>query len=139
MLLVDTNVLLSAADTSDHDHLRCAELLDARTDLAVTAPVAAETAWMLDARLGATAEIAFIATIASGELPVVDLTTADCKRCHILLETYEDLRLGVVDASVIAIAERFAAPCKVGMTWLTASDASLQEAAGALLSVCAAD
>jgi predicted nucleic acid-binding protein len=101
MLLVDTNVLLSAADTSDHDHLRCAELLDARTDVAVTAPVAAETAWMLDARLGAAAEIAFVATIASGELPVVDLTTADWKRCHELLETYEDLHLGIVDASVM--------------------------------------
>jgi predicted nucleic acid-binding protein len=58
MLLLDTNVLLSAADTSDRDHLRYAALLDDRTDVAVTAPVAAETAWMLDARLGAAAEIA---------------------------------------------------------------------------------
>lgn len=106
MLLVDTNVVLSAADTSDRDHLRCAALLDDRTDVAVTAPVAAEAAWMLDARLGAAAEIAFIATIESGQLAVVDLTAVDWQRCRELLETYEDLRLGVVDASVIAVAER---------------------------------
>ena len=87
MLLVDTNVLLSAADTSDRDHLRCAALLDDRTDVAVTAPVAAETAWMLDARLGAAAEIAFIATIESDQLHVlisrlwIGSGAANCLRC----------------------------------------------------------
>jgi predicted nucleic acid-binding protein len=42
VLLVDTNVLLAAADTSTPEHQRCATLLDERTDLAVTVAVAIE-------------------------------------------------------------------------------------------------
>lgn len=52
MLLVDTNVLLAAADTSTAEHQRCAALLDERTDLAITTPVAAECSWMIESRLG---------------------------------------------------------------------------------------
>jgi hypothetical protein len=36
VLLVDTNILLSAADRSTPEHERCAALLDERTDLPVT-------------------------------------------------------------------------------------------------------
>lgn len=106
MLLVDTNVLLAAADTSTPSHTRCAELLDDRTDLAVTAPVAVETAWMIESRLGPAVEAAFVGSVAAGELDVIDLTPADWARCAELIAIYHDLRLGLVDASVIAIAER---------------------------------
>jgi predicted nucleic acid-binding protein len=106
VLLVDTNILLAAADTSTPDHTRCAAVLDDHTDLAVTAPVAAETAWMIESRLGPTAEAAFVGSIATGELAVIDLTPADWARCAELIAVYADLGLGLVDASVIAIAER---------------------------------
>lgn len=42
MLLVDTNILLAAADTSTADHARCAAVLDDHLDLAITAPVEGE-------------------------------------------------------------------------------------------------
>lgn len=107
MLLVDTNVLLAAADSSAPEHVRCAVVLDEEGELAVTVPVAAETAWMIESRLGPIAEAAFISSIASGELTVVDLTPADWERCAELVRRYFDLGLGLVDASVIAVAERF--------------------------------
>jgi len=106
VLLVDTNVLLAAADTSTHEHQRCAALLDERTDLAITTPVAAECSWMIESRLGPQAEAAFVTSIATGELAVIELTPADWARCAELIDTYTDLGLGLVDASIIAIAER---------------------------------
>ncbi len=106
MLLVDTNILLAAADTSTPDHARCAAVLDDHPDVAVTAPVAVETAWMIESRLGPTAEAAFVGSIATAELAVVDLTSADWARCTELIVVYADLGLGIVDASVIAVAER---------------------------------
>lgn len=39
---------------------------------------------------------------------VVDLTRADYQRCIELIDRYADLGLGLVDASIIAIAERLA-------------------------------
>lgn len=106
MLIVDTNVLLAAADTSTSDHGRCAALLDGRTDLFVTTPVASESAWMIESRLGPRAEAAFVASIALGEVGLIELTVVDWSRCAELIETYADLGLGLVDASVIAVAER---------------------------------
>ena len=106
MLLVDTNVLLAAADTSAPEHPQCAALLDERTDLVVTTPVATECAWMIESRLGVTAEAAFVTSIATGELARIDLTDTDWARCVELIATYHDLGLGLVDASIIAVAER---------------------------------
>ena len=105
-LLVDTNVLLAAADRSAPEHTICVALLDDHQDLVVTAPVAAETAWMIESRLGPAAEAAFVRSVADGELDVVDLSGEDWSRCAELIETYRDLRLGLVDASIVAVAER---------------------------------
>jgi predicted nucleic acid-binding protein len=85
VLLVDTNVLLAAADTSTTEHQRCAALLDERTDLAITTPVAAECSWMIESRLGPHAEAAFVTSIATGELAVIELTTTDWARCAELM------------------------------------------------------
>lgn len=61
---------------------------------------------MIESRLGPRAEAAFVTSIATGELAVIELTPADWARCADLIETYTDPGLGLVDASVIAIAER---------------------------------
>jgi uncharacterized protein len=106
VLLVDTNVLLAGADTSTPEHYRCAALLDTRTDLFVVSTVAVECAWMIESRLGARAEAVFVASIAAGEIGLVDLTLADWARSAQLIETYADLGLGLVDASIVAVAER---------------------------------
>jgi predicted nucleic acid-binding protein len=106
VLLVDTNILFAAVDTSTPEHTRCAEVLDDHTELAVTAPVAIETAWMIESRLGPAAEGAFVGSIAASELAVIDLTAENWARCVELIGRYADLGLGLVDASVIAIAER---------------------------------
>lgn len=88
------------------DHSRCAALLDERMDIAITVPVAVECAWMMESRLGPRAEAAFIESVAAAELTLIDLTSGDWARCAALVDEYQDLRLGLVDASVIAAAER---------------------------------
>ena len=107
-VVVDTGVLLAAADTDDAWHEQASTLIEARPadQLVLTGPVAVETAWLIGSRVGPPTEAAFVASIAAGDLTVVDLTAADWGRCAALLERYEDLDLGLVDASVIAVAER---------------------------------
>ena len=106
MLFVDTNILLAAADRSTPEHEQCVAVLDERRDVAITAAVAVETSWMIESRLGPGAEAAFVRSIAAAELDVIDLTPSDWQRCTALIDRYRDLGLGLVDASVIAIAER---------------------------------
>lgn len=106
-VIVDTGVLLAAADTDDTDHDRCSELLRAhRGELWVPAPVIPETSWQIERNIGPASEAAFLWLITGEHLRVIDLTLTDWGRCIDLIDTYADLGLGLVDASVVAVAER---------------------------------
>jgi predicted nucleic acid-binding protein len=76
-----------------------------RGALLVPAPVIPETCWQIERNLGPISEGAFLRLITTGELTVVDLTIADYERCATLIDTYHDLGLGLVDASIVTIAE----------------------------------
>ena len=105
-VVVDTNVFISAADTDEPRHDQCARLLDRRRgELVVPAPVVPETAWLLEARLGPSAEVRFLRLVTTRKIRVVDLTLADYERCVTLIEQYADLGLGLVDASIVTVAE----------------------------------
>jgi uncharacterized protein len=110
VLIVDAGPLYAAADRSDPNHRRCAELLTrARGPLLVPALVVAEVAYLIGGRLGAKAELAFARALASGELVVGPLEPSDLARVTELVEQYLDLPLGMTDASVIVLAERLEA------------------------------
>ena len=46
------------------------------------------------------------ASVAAGEFVVADLEPGDYRRCAELIDRYADMVLGLVDASVAALAER---------------------------------
>jgi predicted nucleic acid-binding protein len=109
VIVIDTGVLFAAADRSDAHHERCSQFLD-NTDavLRVPTPVVIETAWLIGSRLGVDEQAAFLAIVPS-EIDRVDLRDADWRRVAELVTTYRDLDLGVVDAAVVAVAERLSA------------------------------
>jgi hypothetical protein len=105
-LVVDTGILVSGVDTSEARHRESAQLLrDHAGALVVPAPVIPETAWFIESRLGPAAESKFLRLVTDGELSVIDLTLADYQRCISLIDTYADLGLGLVDASIVTVAE----------------------------------
>ena len=101
MLVVDTSVLLAAADNADPDHHACAETIQNTGPLVTTALVIAETAYLIGRQLGAAAEARFFRAVADGELQIETITPADARRIAELIETYADLGLGGTDASLI--------------------------------------
>jgi predicted nucleic acid-binding protein len=107
VLIVDTGVLLAAADVNDPDHATCAALLLGEPgDLVTTALVIAETAYLIGRQLGASAEAAFFVSVAERSVVVDELTADDLRRIAALVADYVDLPLGGTDASVVALAER---------------------------------
>ncbi len=107
MLLVDTNVWLAAADRRSDRHSDCAQVVRVhRGELASTVPVIAESSWLILDRLGADAQAAFLRMVTVSLLRVVDLSGADWSRCVELVEIYADLRLDLMDSSIVAVAER---------------------------------
>ncbi|HET7489354.1 MAG TPA: PIN domain-containing protein [Acidimicrobiales bacterium] len=109
-MLVDTGPLLAAADRKDPAHAASRQLLESHPGpLVTTAPVVTEAGWLLDRQLGAAAEATFYRAIAQGEIVVQELTVEDWDRIAELVDTYADLHLGGVDASLVAVAERLVA------------------------------
>lgn len=107
MLLVDTGPLVAAADPKDHWHELCAELLETETHpLVVPELVLTEVAQLVAARVGPQAEVGIAQAVALGEIRPVPTEREDWHRIGALAAKYSDLPLGLVDAAVIAIAER---------------------------------
>lgn len=107
MLVVDASVLVALADTSEHHHPACRDLLeDATGPLLVPETVVCEVGHLLQARLGPDAAVAFAASLARGELQVESIGAPGWVRVHELVQQYRDLPLGISDAAVVAIAER---------------------------------
>jgi predicted nucleic acid-binding protein len=105
--VVATGPLLAALDASDPDHAACASLLvDAAEDLVVPALVLGELDYWCHERLDVEVWLAFLEDVLEGAYRIEGPSTADLLRCHELQRTYTDLRLGVVDASVLALVER---------------------------------
>lgn len=107
MLIVDAGPLYAAAATRDRNHRRCVDLLiGAPRPILVPALVVTEVAYLLGDRIGPHAELAFAQSLDRGELIVEPVLDSDWPRIVELTEQYADLPLGIVDASVVALAER---------------------------------
>ncbi|MBV8955137.1 MAG: PIN domain-containing protein [Solirubrobacterales bacterium] len=107
MLIVDAGPLYAAAAKGDKQHDRSVQLLSSgERPLLVPALVLTEVSYLLSDRIGAHAELAFVRSLAAGELVVEPVLDSDWGRIAELMEEYLDLPLGMVDASVVALAER---------------------------------
>ena len=110
-LVLDTGPLLAALDSADVDYERCAELVtSAREDLVVPALVLAELDYWCHQRLGGDVWIEFLDDVLAGAYRIEPPSAADLARCRELLASYLELRLGVTDATVIALVERLGEP-----------------------------
>ena len=106
-VLVDTGILYAMADLDDAWHETVKAFLKNITDvLVVPITVLPEICYLLNTHLGQESERKLIASITQSELRVEGLTSDDFRRSLQLLETYSDVNIGFVDASMVAIAER---------------------------------
>ena len=106
-VLVDTGILYALADIDDAWHESVKEFLQTITEtLVVPVTVVPEVCYLLNTHLGQESERKLIASIIHGELRIEGLTNEDFRRSFQLLETYSDMNIGFVDASLVAMAER---------------------------------
>lgn len=110
MILFDTGPIVAAAFTTERHHRACVALFTslrrANERLLLPPTVAAEAGYLIDKLGGAQREIEFLEGIADGGFEPIEVTTEDYGRMAELAAQYADMRLGITDASVIALAER---------------------------------
>jgi predicted nucleic acid-binding protein len=68
-----------------------------------------EVSYLLAAGARSDVEAEFLRSLSGGRLVVEHATEADLARAAELVGTYADLRLGTVDSTVVAVAERLRA------------------------------
>jgi predicted nucleic acid-binding protein len=110
VILVDTGPLVAAALAGDINHVRCVELFTsvhlAGELLAVPSLVVTEACYLIAREAGPKVEAEFVRSLAAGDFSLVEVGPADLARAAELMDQYADLPLGVVDAAVVAMAER---------------------------------
>lgn len=98
---------MATFDRNDPDHEPCAQLLaEVRGVRVVPAPVLVEFDYFAARELDRRAVTTMIDEIRLGNYRIEDLTDSDYQRVGELLDMYADLRVGFVDAAVLAIVER---------------------------------
>ncbi len=105
-VVADTGPLVAAADRSEANHRLALSLVVALgRELLVPDPVVLEVDWLLRARLGDVPARAFLRALTSGSPRHLPLTAGTLERAVAIDERYADLGLGLVDATVMAVAE----------------------------------
>ncbi|MDY7093857.1 MAG: PIN domain-containing protein [Acidobacteriota bacterium] len=107
MIVADTGGIYALYDAGDRHHEAARIILESTSEpLIVPLPVVAEVDYFLTRYLGVDAALDFLDSLRSGAFALDHLKTGDLDFCYKLIKQYQDLALGFVDASVLAVAER---------------------------------
>lgn len=110
MIVADTGAVLALLDKDDRHHAALRELYEQRPDdWLLPWVILPEVDYLVASELGARAQDSFLADVADGAFPIEYGRHEDISRAHVIARKYGALRLGLVDAVVMAIAERLRA------------------------------
>jgi predicted nucleic acid-binding protein len=116
-VLLDTGIVYAYYDRSDRWHARARALIQGEhRGLILPAPVIPEADYLLGQRIGARGRLTFYAGILEGDYLVADLPRDAYPRVAELNRQFADLRLGFVDAAIVALAE------SLGLSRIATSD-----------------
>jgi predicted nucleic acid-binding protein len=105
-VLLDTGIVYAYYDRSDDWHARARKFIHSQEHgLVLPSPVIPEIDHLLGHRLGRRSRQVFYSGIVDGYYLVADLPRQAYARVAELNRQFEDLDLGFVDASIVAIAE----------------------------------
>lgn len=108
-LLVDAGALYAQADADEPGHGAVRAILERERETLVTTELAvAEADYLILDRLGPDVELAFLEDLAEGTYVVECLDQAQLRAARDLVGKYRDLRIGLADASLVVVAERYA-------------------------------
>ena len=110
-LIFDTGPLIAYLDAGDGDHDRCRVLIDETVEARlVPLTVLVEVEYHMR-RVGHPSGFAqLLADFERGAFRLLDLSTQWLLRAGEVLERYQDLGLGLVDASIVAATEMLSEP-----------------------------
>lgn len=108
MILADTSGLLALFNRVEPAHGAVRAVVEASTAPLVVSPyVIAELDYLIATRLGVDAELDVLSELAGGAYELASLSTQDLRAARSVVETYRDQQIGVTDASLVVLADRY--------------------------------
>jgi uncharacterized protein len=103
-VIADTSGLLALLDIDSESH---AQVRPYHASLLVPSTVLTELDYLATRRLGAHIVRDFYRSVASGYVTHLPIENADLERAFALMDEYVDANIGLADASIVALAERY--------------------------------
>lgn len=108
MILLDASGLLAAIDASQPSHEPAVSALRSAVPPRSLSPfVLAELDYMVSTRVSRAAARLLLVEVGNGAYQLEQFTSADVKRAIEILDKFHDLDVGIADASVVVLAERY--------------------------------
>ena len=108
MIILDTSGLLAAIDGSQRQHAAAAAALRGADGPLLLSPfVLAELDYLLATKVSEQAAAAILDQVAVGAYRLEPMAAQDIARAAEVIDQYRDLRLGLTDASLVVLAERY--------------------------------
>src|SRR5438309_3379388 len=105
-VILDSSGVIALLNRSDDAHARCVDAASTDDELIIPPLVLVEVDYWCRKAAASAAFASFVADIALGAYQLARLEVGDVVRSIEIADTYANLDLGIVDASVIALAER---------------------------------
>ncbi|WP_428121570.1 PIN domain-containing protein [Candidatus Poriferisodalis sp.] len=108
MIVADTSALIAFYSESGPQHDAVASWLAEHNGTMVVSPyVVAELDYLVATRKGVDAELAVLTELASGAYELAEIGPADVAVAASVIERDRDLGIGLIDASLVVLAERY--------------------------------
>ena len=108
MILIDTSGLLAALGHDVRAYKEARAAYEDDSGPAILSPfVLAELDYMLLTRAGVKAELELLREVAKGVFTLAEFGPRDVAQAATVAEQYQDLRIGLADASIVVLAARY--------------------------------
>jgi predicted nucleic acid-binding protein len=107
-MVLDTSGLLAAIDSAQSRHADARRVLEHSGGPYLISPfVLAELDYLLASRVGRTEQLLLLGEVERGAYRLEAFSASDIAQARSVLERYEDLDLGLADASNVVVANRY--------------------------------
>ena len=107
MIVADPSGVFSALDRSLPSHDTAREVVEGDDPLILSPFVLAELDYLLATRISVGASLELLRDVTDGAYELAGFTAADVGEAARLVERYEDLGIGLADASIVVLAARY--------------------------------
>jgi len=105
--IADTGFVVAVVSETDSRHTDCKAIYAQHPEILLPQTVLAEVAYLIDRASGNKGVVGFLKGLKKSRLQLSAITDEDVNRVGEILSQYSDSRIDFVDATVMAMAERY--------------------------------